>query len=155
MKILLVGNGAREHIIASKLSESPRCEELIVFASAVNPGIEKLAKVYHVGDINDPQAVANFAKQNGPDMAVIGPENPIAAGVVDALNAVGIPCASPTKKMGQLESSKAFTRALLHKYQIEGNPQFQTFENDEGMLEYAKSLGEFVVKADGLHGGKG
>lgn len=155
MKILLVGNGAREHIIATKLTESPKCEALIVFGYAINPGIEALSTIYHVGDINDPEAIKKFADQNRPDFAVIGPENPIAAGAVDALKLVNIPSASPTKKMGQLESSKAFTRALLQKYQIEGNPQYQTFENDKGMLEYAKSLGEFVVKADGLHGGKG
>ncbi len=155
MKILLVGNGAREHIIAEKLAESPKCDELIVFASALNPAIENLASTYHVGDINDVQAVREFAEQNKPDFAIIGPENPIAAGVVDELEAAGVPCASPTKKLGQLESSKAFTRNLLDKYHIPGNPYFRTFESDEGMLEYAKSLGEFVVKADGLHGGKG
>ena len=84
MKILLVGNGAREHIIATKISESAKKPELIVFASAVNPGIEKLATTYHVGDINDAEAVKVFAEQNQPDFAVIGPENPIANGVVDA-----------------------------------------------------------------------
>lgn len=155
MKILLVGSGAREHIIAQKLSDSPKCDELIVFAAAVNPGIQKLARVYHVGDINDADAVADFAKQNRPDFAVIGPENPIAAGVVNALEAIEVPCASPTRELGQLESSKSFTRKLLKKYEIPGNPDFRTFESDEGLLEYARSLGEFVVKADGLHGGKG
>ena len=155
MKILLVGNGAREHIMAEKLAESPKCEALLVFASAVNPGIKALASVYETGDINDPAAVRAFAETNKPDIAVIGPENPIAAGVVDELEAAGLPCASPTKKMGQLESSKAFTRALLEKYHIPGNPYFRTFESDDGMLEYAQSLGQFVVKADGLHGGKG
>ncbi len=155
MKILLVGNGAREHIMAEKLASSPQCEALFVFATAVNPGIKSLADAYETGDINDPQAVRVFAEANKPDFAVIGPENPIAAGVVDELEAAGVPCASPTKKLGRLESSKAFTRALLDKYHIPGNPYFRTFESDDGMLEYAQSLGEFVVKADGLHGGKG
>lgn len=155
MRILLVGNGAREHIMAEKLATSPKCEELFVFGSSVNPGIKALAANYEVGDINDVEAVKAFAEKNRPDFAVIGPENPIAAGVVDALQEAGILCASPTKKLGQLESSKAFTRALLAKYHIPGNPYFRTFESDEGMLEYAQSLGQFVVKADGLHGGKG
>ena len=155
MKILLVGNGAREHILASRLAESPKCDELIVFASAVNPGIKALASVYEVGNINDPHAVRAFAEANKPDFAVIGPENPIAAGVVDALKEIGIPSASPTQKHGQLESSKGFTRELLKKYSIPGNPEFKVFESAEGLLEYAKGLGEFVVKADGLHGGKG
>lgn len=155
MKILLVGNGAREHIMAEKLTQSPKCEELIVFASALNPGIEALSRIYHVGDINDIKAVREFAEKNKPDFAVIGPENPIAAGVVDELKLANIPAASPTRELGQLETSKAFTRALLDKHHIPGNPYFRTFESDEGMLDYAKSLGEFVVKADGLHGGKG
>ena len=85
MKILLVGNGAREHIIAEKLSLSPKCEELIVYASAVNPGIEALARVYHVGDLMDNEALVEFAEKHGPDFAVIGPENPIANGAVDAI----------------------------------------------------------------------
>ncbi len=155
MRILLVGNGAREHIIATKLAKSPKCEELMVFASAVNPGIEVLASVYHVGDILDAKAVREFAVKNMVDFAVIGPEAPIAAGVVDELALGGIPSASPTRELGQLETSKAFTRDLLKKYNIPGNPQFRTFDSEGGMLEYAKSLGEFVVKADGLHGGKG
>lgn len=155
MKILLIGNGAREHIMAEKLTESPKCDELIVFASGINPGTRDLATIYHVGNYNDVNAVREFAEQNKPDFAIIGPENPIAEGVVDELDKIGVPSASPTKALGQLESSKSFTRELLDKYKIPGNPDFKTFTSDEGMLEYAKGLGEFVVKADGLHGGKG
>jgi phosphoribosylamine--glycine ligase len=155
MRILLVGNGAREHIIATKLSQSLKHPELIVFAAAVNPGIKKLAGAYQVGDINDPQVVRAFAEKHQPDFAIVGPENPIAAGVVDALKEAGIPSASPTRALGQLESSKGFTRELLKKYKIPGNPEFRVFNEGEGMMEFARSLGEIVVKADGLHGGKG
>ena len=155
MKILLVGNGAREHIMAEKLAYSPKCEALLVFASAINPGLQTLATHYEVGEITDPAAVRTFAESHRVDFAVIGPEAPIAAGVVDELRAADIPSASPTRAMGQLETSKAFTRALLEKYHIPGNPYFRTFRSEEGLLEYAQSLGEFVVKADGLHGGKG
>ena len=155
MKILLIGNGAREHIMAEKLTDSEKCDELFVFASGVNPGIRDLASVYHVGDINNPDAVREFAERNKPDFAVVGPENPIASGVTDALADAGIPSASPTRDLGQLESSKSFTRELLTKYNIPGNPDFKTFTSEEGMLEYAKGLGQIVVKADGLKGGKG
>ncbi|MBU0577565.1 phosphoribosylamine--glycine ligase [Patescibacteria group bacterium] len=155
MKILLIGNGAREHIMAEKLSESPKCDELFVFASSINPGIRDLASIYHVGDLGDMDAIKEFADKNRPDFAVIGPENPIADGVVDILEEIGIPSASPTKNLGQLESSKSFTRELLAKYDIPGNPDFKTFTSEVGMLEYAKELGEIVVKADGLKGGKG
>jgi phosphoribosylamine--glycine ligase len=155
MKILLIGNGAREHIMAEKLTDSPKCDELFVFAGSVNPGIRDLASIYHVGNINDPAAVREFAEKNKPDFAVAGPENPIAAGVVDALLEAGIKSASPTKDLGQLESSKSFTRELLTKYSIPGNPDFRTFTSEKGMLDYAKKLGQIVVKADGLKGGKG
>jgi phosphoribosylamine--glycine ligase len=155
MKILLIGNGAREHILAEKLTDSPKCKELLVFAKAVNPGIRDLASVYHVGDLADIQAIQAFADENKVDFAIVGPENPIADGAVDVLALIGIPCASPTKKLGQLESSKGFTRELLQKYDIPGNPHFKVFMSDEGMQEYAEELGQIVVKADGLHGGKG
>ncbi len=155
MKILLIGNGAREHIIAEKLAISEKCESLMIFGKALNPGIEALADVYHVGDLNDNEAIAKFAAENKPDFAVVGPENPIANGVVDALSNIGIPSASPSKKMGQLESSKAFTRELLLKHNIPGNPRFQRFSSANGMIEFAKEIEQIVVKADGLHGGKG
>jgi len=155
MKILLVGNGAREHIIAEKLSQSAHCDGLFVYAGALNPGIRDLASVYHVGDLADMEQLKEFAEKNEPDFAFIGPENPIAAGAVDRLEEIGIPSASPSRELGQLESSKSFTRALLEKYDIPGNPMFKVFEKIEGMLEYAEGLGEIVVKADGLHGGKG
>ncbi|MBN2087615.1 phosphoribosylamine--glycine ligase [Candidatus Peregrinibacteria bacterium] len=155
MKILLVGNGAREHIMAEKLAESPKCTELIVYASAVNPGIKKLTSAYRVGSLADMQAIQDFAKEQKPDFAVVGPDNPIADGAGDKLAEIGIPSASPVSKCAQLESSKSFTRDLLKKYNIPGNPDFKTFTSEEGMLEYAKGLGEIVVKADGLTGGKG
>jgi len=155
MNILLIGNGAREHIIAKKLAQSPQCDKLLVFGKALNPGIKPLATVYRVGDLNDNEAIVNFAVESQADFVVVGPENPIANGVVDALMVAGIPAASPTQKMGQLETSKAFTRELLFKHRIEGNPRFQQFSSDDGLRSFAQNLGQFVVKADGLHGGKG
>lgn len=155
MKILLVGNGAREHILAEKLTASPKCSELIVYASAVNPGIRDLASIYHVGDLSDMKAIQEFAKEYKPDFAVIGPENPLEAGIVDVLSMIGIPSASPTKKMAQVESSKSFTRELLQKYDVQGGPKFKTFTSTDGMMAFASELGEIVVKADGLQGGKG
>jgi len=155
MKILLVGNGAREHAMAEALKKSPKCNELLVYASAVNPGIRDLASIYHVGDIKNMKAIQEFAVENKPDFAIIGPDNPIADGVVDILALIGIPCASPTKKMAQIESSKSFTRELLQKYNVPGGPKFRTFTSEEGMMEFATELGEIVVKADGLKGGKG
>ncbi len=155
MKILLIGNGAREHAIAEALKKSPKCSALLVYASAVNPGIRDLAAVYHVGALNDAQAIQAFADENKADFAVVGPENPLADGVVDVLSMVGIPSASPTKQMAQVESSKSFTRDLLAKHNVPGGPEFKVFTSADGMMEFASKLGEIVVKADGLKGGKG
>ena len=155
MKILLVSNGAREHAMAEALKKSPKCDELLVYASAVNPGIRDLASVYHVGDMKDMKAIQEFAQENKPDFAVIGPEGPLADGVVDVLKLIGIPSASPIKQLAQIESSKSFTRELLAKYNVPGGPKFKTFTSDEGMMAFASELGQIVVKADGLQGGKG
>ncbi len=155
MKILLIGNGAREHAMAEALKKSPKCDELLVYASAVNPGIRDMASVYHVGDLKDMKAIQEFVDENKPDFVVVGPENPLADGVVDILSLIGIPSASPTKKMAQLESSKSFTRELLQKYNVPGGPKFKTFTSTEGMMKFANELGQIVVKADGLQGGKG
>ncbi len=152
---MLVGNGAREHAMAEALKKSPKCDELIVYASAVNPGIRDLASIYHVGNLGDMQAIQAFADENKPDFAVIGPENPLADGVVDILALIGIPCASPTKILAQVESSKSFTRELLAKHNVPGGPKFKTFTSTDGMMEFANELGEIVIKADGLKGGKG
>jgi phosphoribosylamine--glycine ligase len=155
MKILLIGNGAREHAMADALKRSPKCKTLMVFASAVNPGIRDLATIYHVGDLNDMPAIQRFADEFKPDFAVIGPEGPLEKGVVDVLAGIGIPCASPTQALSRLESSKSFTRELLARHKVPGGPRFRTFTSDEGMMAFASELGQIVVKADGLQGGKG
>ncbi len=155
MKVLLVGNGAREHAMAEALKKSPKCDELLVFASAVNPGIRDLTSVYHVGNMKDMKAIQEFADENKPDFAVIGPENPLADGIVDILALIGIPSASPKKELARIESSKSFTRELLAKHNVPGGPKFKTFTSTEGMMEFANELGQIVVKADGLQGGKG
>jgi phosphoribosylamine--glycine ligase len=86
----------------------------------------------------------------------VGPEDPLAKGVVDALQEeLGIPCVGPTQALAKLESSKAFTRRLVSEYGIPANPEYRVFEDLRGLDEYLKKLGEYVVKPDGLTGGKG
>ncbi len=155
MKILLVGNGAREHIIGEKLKASPRCTELVVYGSKVNPGLKALASVYHVGDLADMKALQEFAAQQRPDFAFVGPDNPIADGAADVLELIGIPAVAPKQALARIESSKGFARELLQKHHVPGSPQFKVFESDEGLEAFAEMLGTFVVKADGLTGGKG
>lgn len=159
-RILLVGNGAREHVIAETLKRSPQACELGVFAKAVNPGLKQLATEYELGALDDKAALKAFAERFKPDFAIVGPDNPIADGFADALLELGIKSVAPLQTLARLESSKGFTRELLEKYGIPGNPEFKRFSKqdeptDEAIREFMEYLGEYVVKADGLHGGKG
>lgn len=155
-KILLMGNGAREHVIAETLMRSPQGCTLGVFAKAKNPGLVEMAAEYRIGSFSEFEELIAFAKEFQPDFAIIGPDNPIADGAVDALLEIGIKSMAPTMLLAQLESSKSFTRELLHKYDIPGNPLFEVFTEIDGVADFIDKLGgEYVVKADGLMGGKG
>jgi len=155
-KILLLGNGAREHSIAETFLRSPQKPEIFVVGKTKNPGLAKIATDYLLADVCDKEAIREFANKVKPDFAFVGPEAPIAYGITDMLLEIGIKSASPLQTVGRLESSKSFTRNLLEKYAIDGNPKFKVFFAEDGMMEFLQSLeGNFVVKADGLKGGKG
>lgn len=157
MKALLIGSGGREHAIAEALVKSSYHSELFVFAKTKNPGISSMAQSYEVAHLIAFDALASFVKKTKPDFAIVGPEDPIAEGVADLLAEYDVRCVAPFKKVAVLESSKSFTRMLLTKYGIPGNPRYKVFYAEEGMEEFiAHNLGgEFVIKADGLKGGKG
>jgi phosphoribosylamine--glycine ligase len=95
------------------------------------------------------------AQEEKPDFVIVGPEQPLAEGIVDSFQNLGIPCVGPTQSLARLESSKAFTRDLLSKHGIPGNPGYQVFHSINGILAYLNELGSYVVKPDGLTGGKG
>lgn len=155
-KVLLIGNGAREHIMAEALKKSKQEVELYVVGGAKNPGIDELAEEYLVADVCNKDAISEFALKVRPDFAVVGPEAPIEAGIVDMLLELEIHSASPLATVGRLESSKSYTRDLLENYQIPGNPAFKVFYDEEGLEDFFIELGDdYVVKADGLKGGKG
>ncbi len=155
-KILLVGNGAREHVIAEALKKSPQDVSLIAYGKAKNPGIAKLADRYEIGPLDEFSALKKLALEEKPDFAIVGPDDPIADGCVDALLEVEVRSMAPLATVARLESSKSFTRDLLEKYEIPGNPKFKVFTSNEGMAEFIEELGgEYVIKADGLMGGKG
>jgi phosphoribosylamine---glycine ligase len=154
--VLIVGSGAREHAIALALARSAQQPRLLCFSNALNPGIACLCLDYGIGSITDPVAVASFACEHKATLAVIGPEAPLAAGVADALWAVGIPVVGPTQRLAQIESSKGFARDLLAKYKIPGNPFFQRFTSMDGLEEVLDRYADrHVIKDDGLAGGKG
>ncbi len=168
-KILLLANGGREHSIAKALKKSQKYEvEIYGFFNARNPKIIELTTDFVInternfGEDTQFKALQDFAQSiEGLDFAVIGPDDPIGAGVVDALLEVGIQSFAPTRKPAQLESSKGFTRSLLQKYDIQGNPEFRKFvTGEESELEQYCTTDivkkyKFVVKDDGLCGGKG
>ena len=154
--ILIVGSGAREHAIAAALARSTPRPRLVCFSGARNPGIASLCAGYGIGSITNPAEVAAFAGEQLATMAVIGPEAPLAAGVADALWVAKVPVVGPTQNLARIESSKGFTRDLLVKYKIPGNPFFRRFNSLDGLEEvFARYPNRHVIKDDGLASGKG
>lgn len=161
-RILLVGNGAREHAICEALVKGDDVN-LFAFMNKINPGIRKLSKEYHIGDLNDPEGVVKYAKTVKADFAVIGPETPLSKGVVDKLEVAEIPCASPNKEMSRIEWSKVFTRNLMREKKIPGCPEFLVFSDKDDKKSIEQAISSFLkdhnnqvaIKPDYLTGGKG
>ena len=154
VKVLLVGNGAREHAIAEALVNGGA--ELRAFMNKKNPGIAALAKGdFRVDDLENFEHASSFGKDC--DFAVIGPEAPLVVGIANAFEAAGIPCVGPAIDAAQLEGSKIFTRTLLQKSNNPMNIKFATFTSMDDIPAFVDELGmeNVVVKPDGLTGGKG
>ena len=155
-KILVIGSGAREHAIVRALDRSHKKKEIFCLASNMNPGIAELCNELLIGNFNDPEFVVNYANEINATLTIIGPENPLQNGVADALWSANVKVVGPKKNLAKLETSKAFTRDLLREYNIPGGPQYQTFNSLDGVTQFLNVLGEnYVVKYDGLAGGKG
>lgn len=154
-KVLIIGKCARVDCIADALTTNKSEKELYGFSEFKNIGLIEKCEDLRTGDTESVKEVIRYAHEVKPDFVIVGSEEPLDAGVVDALTKQGVPCVGPTKALAQLESSKAFTRNLLSKYEIPGNLKYRAFKSSDGLESYLKSLGEFVVKPDGLTGGKG
>ncbi|RLG14567.1 MAG: phosphoribosylamine--glycine ligase [Candidatus Nanohalarchaeota archaeon] len=161
MNILIVGSGAREHIIAEKIHESKREPVLFCCSGTINPGIEELCKKAVVLDTGNIDSIVEFAEQNDIEYCVIGPEAPICMGLADELEKIGITVIAPKKKAA-IEGSKITTRDLFKKYSISGNIKYTSVNAMDELNDAKKFLEElkkenlgFVVKPDGLTGGKG
>ena len=150
--ILLLGSGGREHALAKKLAESPRCGTLYI-APGNGGTLQEGVNVALAED--DPEAVAAFAREEGIGLVVIGPEAPLVAGVADAVRAVGIACFGPGAEGAQMEGSKRFSKELMERAGIP-TAAYGSFTDEEAALAYVREQGApLVVKADGLAAGKG
>jgi phosphoribosylamine--glycine ligase len=152
MNILLLGSGGREHALAWKIAASPLVAKL--WCAPGNAGIAREAECVAL-DVADHAAVIDFCRTNAVDFVVVGPETPLAAGIVDDLAAVGIKAFGPSKLAAQLEGSKGFTKALCTEFGIPTGA-YGRFTNAADALSYVRAQGApIVVKADGLAAGKG
>ena len=156
MNFLVIGSGAREHIIAQKLSESG----VTVFSVLTNrnPGMMKLSRefIFVNNYQNSLKVIVDFALLKEVSCVVIGPEDPLSFGFSDSFWKKGIPVVGPLRLLAQIETSKGFTRDLLNKNGMDISPQYQRFESMNGVKDFFSFLsGEYVVKYDGLMGGKG
>ena len=152
MKILIVGGGGREHAIAWKLAKSPKVEKL--YCAPGNAGIAEVAECVNIGVMEFDKLVA-FAKEHEIDLTVVAPDDPLAAGAVDAFEAAGLRAFGPRANAAILEGSKAFSKDLMKKYGIP-TAAYETFNDPEKALAYLETAKmPIVLKADGLALGKG
>ena len=147
MKILIIGGGGREHAIAWKLSKSPRVEK--IYCAPGNAGIAEIAECVNIGVMEFDRQVA-FAKEHGIDLTVVAPDDPLAAGAVDAFEAAGLRAFGPRANAAILEGSKAFSKDLMKKYNIP-TAAYETFTDPEEAIKYLETARmPIVLKADGL-----
>ncbi|NMG28768.1 phosphoribosylamine--glycine ligase [Aromatoleum evansii] len=152
MKVLVIGSGGREHALAWKLAQSPKVTRVLVAPG--NPGTAREPLLENVAVTAIPDLV-ELAKREQVQFTVVGPEAPLAAGVVDAFRAAGLPIFGPTKAAAQLESSKDFAKRFLIRHNIP-TAKYQTFSDAAAAHDYVKAQGApIVIKADGLAAGKG
>ena len=152
MKVLVVGSGGREHAICWKLAQSPKVSEL--YCAPGNAGIAQVAKCVDV-KATDVDGMVRWAGDNAVDFVVVAPDDPLALGMVDALEAAGIPAFGPRANAAVIEASKAFSKELMKKYRIP-TAKYETFTELDKALAYIEAQGApIVVKADGLALGKG
>ncbi len=152
MKVLIVGGGGREHAIAEAVSRSKRVDKL--YCAPGNAGIASLAECVPITPMEFDKLV-DFAKTNEIDLTIIGMDDPLVGGIVDAFEAEGLRVFGPRKNAAILEGSKAFSKDLMKKYNIP-TAAYETFENPENALKYlADAKYTIVLKADGLALGKG
>ncbi|WP_188207967.1 phosphoribosylamine--glycine ligase [Alkalibacillus aidingensis] len=152
MKVLIIGRGGREHVLAWKISQSDRVDT--VYVAPGNQGMIDVAKVQSI-DENDHEQLVQFTKQNKIDLTIVGPEAPLIDGIVNRFNEEDLAIFGPTKEAALIEGSKDFAKQLMKDYQIP-TAKYQTFDNVDHAKAYINKQGApIVIKADGLAAGKG
>ena len=152
MKVLVVGRGGREHSIVTEVAKSKMVEK--IYAAPGNGGIEELATCVPIDEM-DIEGLVQFARENEIDLTIVGPENPLNAGIVNTFQKEGLKIFGPTKEAALLEGSKDFAKQFMVKYGIP-TASYETFTEAEAAKEYIKEKGApIVIKADGLAEGKG
>ena len=153
MKILMIGSGGREHALIKKLLESPKCEKL--YCAPGNGGISRDAETVAI-NVMDKEGMVKFAKDNAIDLVFVAPDDPLAAGMVDALEAAGIRAFGPNADAAIIEASKVFSKNMMKKYGIP-TAKYEVFDDPQKAIDYIKTENTtpVVVKADGLALGKG
>ena len=150
--VLLLGSGGREHALLAKLAESPRAGRLYVAPG--NGGMNATAEAVEL-DVESPVAVAEWAREHGVGLVVIGPEAPLVAGVADAVRSAGIPCFGPNGDAAQMEGSKKFAKQVMSRAGVP-TAAYRSFTDEATCAEYVERAGApIVIKADGLAAGKG
>lgn len=153
MKILVIGGGGREHAIIRKLKESSKVDKL--YCAPGNGGISRDAECVHI-PVSDIEGIVRFSNEHRIDLVFVAPDDPLAAGMVDALEAAGIRAFGPRANAAVIESSKVFSKDLMKRYKIP-TADYEVFEDSGEALEYIRRSGKYptVIKADGLALGKG
>ncbi len=152
MRVLVIGNGGREHAICWKLSQSPKLKKL--YAAPGNGGIAEVAEIVDLAP-KDQEGILKFCKRESIDLVVVGPEAPLVEGIVDRFEKEGIRIFGPTRFAAQLEGSKAFAKEMMRKLSIP-TAEFEVFTSADKAMDYVAQKGvPIVIKVDGLAGGKG
>ena len=155
MNVLVVGGGGREHAIAAAIAQSRKDPVIFAVMAKKNPGISRLCQDFLLEKETDVKKIVDYATANNIDLAFIGPEAPLAAGLADALEDIGIGVVGPRKAVAQIEFDKAWARNFMRKHGIEGCPVFEVFTEKGPMFDFIAKLGNVAIKPAGLTGGKG
>src|ERR1700722_7570498 len=152
MKVLVIGKGGREHALVWRLHQSETVWK--IFCASGNPGIDQIAEAVPIAP-TDTAALVEFAKSKSVDLTIVGPDDPLAAGIVDEFTRAGLKIFGPSAAAAQLESSKSFAKSIMLEAGVP-NADFATFTDAESARQYVDARkASVVVKADGLALGKG